>query len=69
MEVTNEERHGPALNSNYSQRECMSERHLLCLLSVLSILDVGTHIKVRVAGGRQVIENDVKSVHYIRMKR
>lgn len=65
--MTNEERHGPALNSNYSQRECMSERHLLCLLSVLSVLDVETHIKV-VVGGWQVIQNDVKSVHYIRMK-
>lgn len=64
MEVTNEERHGlSCFEFQLQPKRVPSERHLLWLSSTLSILDVKTHIKGRVAGGWQVIENDVKSVH------
>lgn len=59
-----------ALNFNYSQWERARERRPFMSLELLSVSDVKTepHIKVKVAGGWQVTQNEVKSVYYIRMR-
>lgn len=58
-----------ALNFNYSQWERVRERHHFMSLELLNVLDVktGPHIKVKVARGWQVTQNEVKSAYYVRI--